>query len=288
MSQTICSVCISDNNSYFRSISKKSETQLKIFQPRKYLTTFLENDVRPGGRSVNASRPVLINTGSIEKAHGSALVKLGETSVLCGIKAELTNPDPNEPNKGFFVPNVNLTSICSNRYQPGPPTEQAQVYSQIVMDLWKSSSFLDPESLCVAEGKLSWCLFADMTCLSYDGNVLDACVLALMAALKNTRLPEVTVDDENNKIEVGDTEVGLKLGYLVFSATYAISDNRAVADPSLEEESLADSSVTVFLKDSHEMSVHSFGSIKEELLFQCIDCSKTRYSDMKALVENLN
>ncbi|KAG8194072.1 hypothetical protein JTE90_003017 [Oedothorax gibbosus] len=270
------------------SMSKKAETQLKLFQPQKYLSAFLENDIRLGNRTITEFRAVLINTNPIDTANGSALVKIGDTSVICGIKAELTNPNPDEPNKGFFVPNVNLTPICSNKYQPGPPTEQAQVYSQMVMDLWKNSSFIDATNLCVAEGKLSWCLYADMTCISYDGNALDACILALMAALRSTKLPEVVVDDQSNKIEVKETEVGLAVDFFVFSATYAVLDGRAIADPSLEEESLAESSVTVFLKDSEEMSVHATGSVKEELLFQCIDNSRTRFSNVKALIENLN
>ncbi|GBN15905.1 Exosome complex component RRP43 [Araneus ventricosus] len=270
------------------AISKKAEAQLKLLQPQKYINTFLEHDLRPGGRLLTNFRSVLINTGSIGTACGSALVKIGDTSVLCGIKAELTNPLSNKPDEGFFVPNVTLTSVCSNRYVPGPPTEQAQVYSQIIMDLWKNSPFVDPTDLCITPNKLSWCLFAEMVCLSFDGNVLDACILALMAALRNTKLPEVVVNEETNSIEVTDKLIDLKVSYFVFSATYAVLEKSCVADPSAEEESLAKSGITVFLKDKHEINVHSFGPVKEDQLFHCIDCSKERYSEMKALLETLN
>ncbi|XP_055936226.1 uncharacterized protein LOC129965947 [Argiope bruennichi] len=270
------------------AISKKAEAHLKLLQPQKYINALLEHDLRPGGRSLTNFRSVLINTGSIGTACGSALVKLDDTSVLCGIKAELTNPLSNEPDKGFFVPNVTLTSICSNRYVPGPPTEQAQVYSQIIMDLWKNSPFVDPTDLCIAPNKLSWCLFAEMVCLSSDGNVLDACILALMAALRNTKLPEVVVNEETNSIEVTEKLFDLKINYFVFSATYAVLEKSCVADPSSEEESLAKSCITVFLKDKHEINVHSFGPVKEDQLFHCIDCSKQRFSEMKELLEALN
>ncbi|GFU38230.1 exosome complex component RRP43 [Nephila pilipes] len=269
-------------------ISKRSDAQLKLLQPQKYINAFLENNIRPDGRGLTDFRSVLINVGAIGTACGSALIKLGNTSVLCGIKAELTNPSLKEPNNGFFVPNVTLTSICSNRYVPGPPTEQAQVFSQIIMDLWKDSSFLNPTDLCIVPSKLAWCLFAEMTCLSCDGNVLDACVLALMAALKNTKLPEVKVNADSNAIEVTDNLLDLKVNYFVFSATYAVLGENCIADPSSEEESLAKSCVTVFLKNLHESSVHSFGCMKEEEIFHCIDCSKKRYSEMKALLETLN
>ena len=33
--------------------------------------------------------------------------------------------------------------------------------------------------------QLVWVLYCDLLCLDYDGNITDACVLALLAALKN-------------------------------------------------------------------------------------------------------
>ena len=33
--------------------------------------------------------------------------------------------------------------------------------------------------------QLCWVLYCDLMCLDYDGNLLDTCVIALLAALKN-------------------------------------------------------------------------------------------------------
>lgn len=41
-------------------------------------------------------------TGSITSADGSALVRLGETTVLCGIRAEVAEPDLLSPSSGFL------------------------------------------------------------------------------------------------------------------------------------------------------------------------------------------
>ena len=38
--------------------------------------------------------------------------------------------------------------------------------------------------------KVLWYLFVDLYCLDHDGNIFDACLLALIAALKNVRLPQ--------------------------------------------------------------------------------------------------
>ena len=38
-----------------------------------------------------------------------------------------------------------------------------------------------------------WVLYCDLLCLDYDGNVTDACVLALLAALKNSKFSPIFV-----------------------------------------------------------------------------------------------
>jgi exosome complex component RRP43 len=48
---------------------------------------FKSQDVRPDGRGLQKFRPVSINVGSIRTAEGSAIVKIGNTTVVCGIKA---------------------------------------------------------------------------------------------------------------------------------------------------------------------------------------------------------
>ena len=37
-------------------------------------------------------------------------------------------------------------------------------------------------------------------CLDYDGNLNDAALLSLVAALKNVKLPKISWDEENEKI----------------------------------------------------------------------------------------
>jgi exosome complex component RRP43 len=40
--------------------------------------------------------------GSIITADGSALVRLGETTVVCGVKAEIAEPELDAPTTGFI------------------------------------------------------------------------------------------------------------------------------------------------------------------------------------------
>lgn len=273
---------------YFRDFKSIKAADLKLFQPHKYMRAHLENNIRPDGRELKEFRSVLINVGALGTAYGSALVRLDNTSVLCGVKADLTIPTSEEPNKGFLVPNVTLTPVCSSKFQPGPPGEQAQAYSRIIMDLVLNSDFINLSSLCISESKLAWCLFVEIICLSHDGNILDACLLAMMAALKNTKLPEININMEDEKIEVTDKFVPLNLNYFVFPATFAHLENQVVADPSEEEENLANGSLTVFVKEDNSVLVHLFGVLKEEDICSSINCARARYKEMKQLVETLN
>lgn len=72
----------------------------------KYLRNHLEKNVRPDGRDLLEFRSTIINKNCISKAEGSALVKIGNTTVICGVKAELVEPDNTDPNIGFIVPNI--------------------------------------------------------------------------------------------------------------------------------------------------------------------------------------
>lgn len=88
-------------------------------------------------------------SGSISTADGSSLVKMGGTTVVCGVKAELAEPELDTPDQGFLggsssspsssqpsdprspvVPNVDLAAICSPKFKPGPPSEEAQALSE--------------------------------------------------------------------------------------------------------------------------------------------------------------
>lgn len=53
----------------------------------KYYRDFTNHKIRPDGREFDQFRPVQICVNSINTADGSAIVKIGRTSVVCGIKA---------------------------------------------------------------------------------------------------------------------------------------------------------------------------------------------------------
>src|SRR6266576_5243029 len=116
-----------------------SSLKAAIFQrlhPRVYLERFVAENVRPDGRQFAEWRDVSINVGtsskfyptrfsdmvwkgSISTADGSALVRMGHTTVVCGVKAEIAEPELERPNEGF------LGTILSLSFQ----SKHARIYS---------------------------------------------------------------------------------------------------------------------------------------------------------------
>lgn len=51
----------------------------------------------------------------------------------------------------------------------------------------RSSHLLPRSSLCIEPGAAVWTLYLDVVCINYDGGLLDATVLAAVAALRNSK-----------------------------------------------------------------------------------------------------
>jgi len=250
----------------------------------------LKEDVRPDGRSLLEFRKTILNVGSISTAEGSALVKLGNTTVICGVKAEYAVPSQEKPNQGYIVPNVELPPLCSSRFRPGPPGEQAQVLSQFVADIISDCQPVNLEDLCIVEGKLSWVLYADIMCLSYDGNITDACLIAAVAALQNTRLHAVTIDEETQTPEPSEErEIPVNLRQHPVAATFGIFDDSVLfADPTDEEENLVTGVVTVVVTDDDKIAaVHKPGGspLPDDKLHECFKKAVTRGKEVRDLIQ---
>ncbi|MEM2098053.1 MAG: RNA-binding protein, partial [Methanothrix sp.] len=90
---------------------------------KDYLYNLLLRGERADGRSFTQYRPITIERNIIKKAEGSALVKLGKTQVMVGIKIQPGEPFPDAPNRGVIVTNAELVPLASPIFEPGPPNE---------------------------------------------------------------------------------------------------------------------------------------------------------------------
>lgn len=199
-------------------------------------------------------------------------MKIGDTTVICGITAELCEPDNIDPNIGYIVPNIDLSKLCSPKYRAIGISNDSQVLSQTLFNIFVSSECLDPNDLCIAKGKLVWVLYCDLICLDDCGSVLDVAVLALSTALKTVLLPKVEYDIDTGVIKVDDkVKSPLNLKCLPVACTFMAFEEYLLSDPSSDEEQIAESLITISTCDGkfnyiHQPGGHTMDSTKFDLL----------------------
>jgi exosome complex component RRP43 len=129
--------------------------------------------LRANGRAPSQFRSPVINTNSLTHCSGSAVVRLGNTAVVCGVRGEilLAKDIPNAPNVeipgdemdneeeeeedvseiaslNLLVPNIELATGCSPAHMPGnPPSTLAQSLSQRLLSLLHSTRLIRASDL---------------------------------------------------------------------------------------------------------------------------------------------
>lgn len=269
-----------------------AEQLYKEIHPIKYFRDYLQNEIRPDGRDLAGTRPLQLNIDSIHTADGSATVKLGNTIMVCGIKAELAQPLATTPDVGYFVPNIELTPLCSPRFRPGPPSEVAQVLSCALCDIIENSGCLDLKQLCIVKEKLVWTLYCDIVCLNHDGCALDAAVIAAIAALRSVRLPSVIYNVDTSSCDVDERknkQHQLSIKATPISTTFMVFDGKVITDPTAEEETLAKTFVTVSVCDSQLSYIYKPGgsAIEPQILEECVKQAVHREKKVRQLLENV-
>ncbi|KIM43376.1 hypothetical protein M413DRAFT_444203 [Hebeloma cylindrosporum] len=224
---------------------------------------------------------------------------MGATTVVCGVKAEIAEPELDRENEGFLVPNLDLPAMCSPKFKPGPPSEEAQVLSDRLNQVLISSNLLPLSSLCIHPGKSAWVLYVDATCINYDGNAFDATLLAMVAALRNTTLPQATYNPETNRITCSRNAPRMPLQLSEsspISMSFGIFDSKYIlADPTSFEEPLLDTSLSIVLAgaDGRVINISQFGSafvssedsddgVQRDALKECLERANSRRNELVA------
>ena len=111
---------------------------------------------RLDGRGADDYRPVVVEPGFVATADGSALVRIGETVVVCGVKLEPGKPFPDTPNAGVLTTNAELVPLSSPIFEPGPPQPGAIEVSRVVDRAIRAAEAIDLTRLCVTPGEKTW------------------------------------------------------------------------------------------------------------------------------------
>jgi exosome complex component RRP42 len=210
---------------------------------RNYVLSTLNKGKRIDNRGFEDVREVKIETDIIKKAEGSAMVTMGDTKVLVGVKVDIGAPFPDTPDKAVLTVNAEFTAGASPLFEPGPPDEDAIELARVVDRGIRESESVDLEKLCLISGKKTWVIFVDVYVLDHSGNLFDACELGAIAALLTTKIPKAVVEEEEVKLE--KEKVPLAMKNTSVSVTFAKIGNHIIVDPTVEEESAMECRLTL-------------------------------------------
>ncbi|BAD85822.1 exosome subunit Rrp42p homolog, 3'-5' exoribonuclease [Thermococcus kodakarensis KOD1] len=236
-----------------------SEMEVMASIMRDHIIELLREGKRIDGRSFEDYRDLEIKVNVIEKAEGSAWVRLGDTQVLVGIKAELGEPFPDLPDRGVITTNVELVPLASPTFEPGPPDENAIELARVVDRGIRESQAVDLEKLVIVPGKLVRVIFIDVHVLDHGGNLLDASGIGAIAALLSTKLPKVNYNEETGEVEILDEYEPLPVNHVPIPVTFAKIGNSIVVDPSLDEERVMDGRLTITTDETGHISAAQKG-----------------------------
>jgi len=193
---------------------------------------------RLDGRGPDEYRKITIEPGFVTTADGSALVRLGDTAVVAGIKLEPGKPFPDTPNAGVLTTNAELIPLSSPTFEPGPPQPGAIEVSRVVDRAIRAAETIDLTRLCVTPGEKTWVCYVDMHVIDHSGNLIDASLLAAVSALAHAKVPA-------KRFEIAESDYPLDVQHYPIECTFVRLGDTIVVDPTFDEERSAQGRLTV-------------------------------------------
>jgi exosome complex component RRP42 len=236
-------------------------------------------------RELTDYREAQIEIGVVEKAEGSARVRLGKTEVLVGVKIGIGEPFSDVPNEGVLTVNAELVPLASPTFEPGPPDENSIELARIVDRGIRESKAIDLEKLCIEPGKKVFIVFIDVYVLNHDGNLIDASALAALGALLNAKVFNYEIKEGEVEIKPGYTALPIR-NYPV-AVTFAKINNKLVVDPWLEEEQVMEARLTMTIeKDGKICALQKGGSgyFTVEQVLEAAEIAREKAAELRKLV----
>jgi exosome complex component RRP42 len=253
---------------------------------RDHIANLIKEGKRIDGRGFDDYRPINIETDVGHKADGSAIVKIGDTQIMAGIKLLLGQPFSDMPNSGVLTTNAELRPLASPTFEAGPPKPPTVEIARVVDRGIRESGAIDVDKLCITEGELVWIVFIDIHVLDYEGNLFDASTLGAMSALLNTRLPKV----EDDKIIYGEkTNKKLPITNKPVETTFAKIGGGIILDPSLDEERVMDARLTVATDQKGDMCAlqkGAEGTFTQEEIFEIVERGAKKAEELRKLLKD--
>lgn len=252
-----------------------SEREIIATVKRDYIVDLAEEGKRVDARDMDEYRDIKIEKGFAEMAEGSALVELGETKVLVGVKTEKGTPYPDNPEEGVLITNAELAPMAHETFESGPPGEQTTELARVVDRGIRESEMVDLGELCIEPEEEVWMVHVDIHILDHDGNLIDASSLASVAALLSTEVSEEEEDWKLSEFPVSRKPI---------TTTFAKIKDKIMADPCLVEEDAMDARFSIATLENGNicaMQKGGSGTLTKEDLLEAQDLAKVKSEELR-------
>ncbi len=270
------------------SSSKRSTIIVEQLRKQQMLEA-LTRGSRLDGRNFNSYRDLSIEVGIIDKANGSAKVKLGNTEIIAGVKVETGEPFEGLEDKGALIMSAEVLPTASSHVEPGPPDEEAIELSRVVDRGVRESKMLNLDKLALIPGKIVYTIFVDCSIINSDGNLLDATSYAVVSALLTCKLPVFTV--ENEKVVDTGKIMPPPITTIPISVTAVRIGDSILLDPTVEEEACMDARITITTQSENDlvaMQKGYSGPFSMDQILQTVEIARNKGKEIRSKIKELN
>eukprot|EP00536_Pseudo-nitzschia_multiseries_P017202 jgi/Psemu1/224082/e_gw1.1425.16.1 len=274
--------------------------------------------LRCDGRRGNDVRNVRMQLGRWDNGAECTVQWGAGTRVTSLCSAELVPPSPDRPNEGIMNFTVDISPMAGSTFKlapaisTGPSSGSTQCMERIVL----IGGALDTEALVLQAGNWVWKFTVALTVLDDGGNILDACVLAAMAALKHYRKPQVDLSEGNGSegndsnhatslptmipsivkeatpLPLHHTPLSISFGLIpaddAVNSTSSTSVVAALIDPTDREELVQSGSLTIAMNVHSEICLLDYGGgceLTPNKLRACWKVAETAIKNLCQLLE---
>jgi exosome complex component RRP42 len=244
---------------------------------RNKINDLLEKGQRFDGRRFDETRSLIIETGVIPKADGSARVRLGDTEVVTGIKIQPDRPFPDMGDKGIFICTAEILPLAHPTAEPGPPGEDVIELARVVDRGIRESGMVDLSQLVLEKDKTVIGIFADNSVTDHDGNLFDACSCASTAAILTCKIPKwEMINDKPTLVEGQKSDPPITT--IPVAVTMARIGDHILVDPNADEWACMDARITITTNSNGNICALQKGGDDGFTPEQIIQCSEIAIS----------
>lgn len=262
------------------------DNAFKRLQLDEYNKQYFSKQLRADGRNFQEFREILITIDLMKTCDSSSIVKVGNTSVICGIKI-YENPELNDLPEVTYQDmidlNINLHCLEEENDNGTLNLLEWLIKNEPLFDL----SCLIIESLPNVRTYFS--MLIEFIGLNNDGNLLDACLISLVTSLNSCPLPSIS--SSNGEQGCSKSETLRLLKYPISLTSLLIDSNTILVDPTLEEISMGGGFLTfIFDANSNQiLLIDKKGcvNISESCLLKQLSICKPKAANFLQMIKSL-